>query len=65
METESQSLTESGTVLWFEYLLDSSLLEKQLLRENSGMLTSCVIRLVFLDLIKIFIAISLFRCTSH
>jgi hypothetical protein len=25
-----------GTILWFEYLLDSSLLEKQLLRENSG-----------------------------
>ena len=25
-----------STILWFEYLLDSSLLEKQLKRENSG-----------------------------
>lgn len=39
MESELRIIPESsGTVLWFEYLLNPSLLEKQLLRENSGIL---------------------------
>lgn len=37
MDTGPKPVAEqSGTILWFEYLLDSSLLEKQLSRENSG-----------------------------
>ena len=39
MEVGPRSVAESGTILWFEYLLDSSLLEKQLLCENSGYLS--------------------------
>lgn len=36
MDTGPKPVAEqSGTILWFEYLLDSSLLEKQLSRENS------------------------------
>lgn len=35
METESK-IEIDGSVLWFEYLLDSTLLEKKLLQENSG-----------------------------
>ena len=31
-------LDTDGTILWFEYLLDSTLLEKQLKRDNSGIL---------------------------
>lgn len=37
MDTGLKPVAEpSGTILWFEYLLDSSLLEKQLSRDNSG-----------------------------
>ena len=41
MDSESNScrpyLEPVGSILWFEYLLDSTLLEKQLQRTNSGL----------------------------
>lgn len=44
IETPASDLPTSGphgNILWFEYLLDPTLLEKQIKRENSG--NSCVV----------------------
>lgn len=37
LPVKSTILEQNQTILWFEYLLDSSLLEKQFKKDNSGL----------------------------